>query len=123
MRRNLSEDTMSSYSGEKPKYCSSSTNKKGHSWFECSKGSFGKGSFNNNNNNKRLLVVINVLGSAGPLKFVVNEEDFVGGVIDTSLKLYAKERRLPVLGSDSTNFLLYCANAASDGKYIISTIQ
>ncbi|XP_042487103.1 uncharacterized protein At4g22758-like [Macadamia integrifolia] len=63
---------------------------------------------------KRLLITINVLGSAGPLRFVVNEEELVAAVIDTALKSYAREGRLPVLGSDLNNFLLYCANAGAD---------
>ncbi|OAY57161.1 uncharacterized protein At4g22758 [Manihot esculenta] len=62
----------------------------------------------------RLLITINVLGSAGPIRFVVNEDDSVAGVIDTALKTYSREGRLPVLGSDINNFLLYCANAGSD---------
>ncbi|XP_010670141.2 uncharacterized protein At4g22758 [Beta vulgaris subsp. vulgaris] len=68
----------------------------------------------NINNNKRFLIIVNVLGSAGPLKFVVNEEDLVGGVIEIALKIYDKEGRLPALGSDNTKFLIYCANAGSD---------
>ncbi|XP_021726300.1 uncharacterized protein At4g22758-like isoform X1 [Chenopodium quinoa] len=100
MRKNLSENMMTSlYSGDKQK--------KGNC-FECSKGSI------NDRDNKRLLVIINVLGSAGPLRFLVNEEDVVDGVIATALKLYAKEGRLPILGSDSTKFLLYCSHAGSD---------
>ncbi|KAL5570854.1 hypothetical protein UlMin_020451 [Ulmus minor] len=62
----------------------------------------------------RFLITLNVLGSAGPIRFVVNEDDVVSGVIDTALKLYAREGRLPVLGSDAKDFLLYCANAGSD---------
>ncbi|OVA08655.1 hypothetical protein BVC80_1613g34 [Macleaya cordata] len=62
----------------------------------------------------RLLITVNVLGSAGPLRFVVNEETLVATVIDTALKSYAREGRLPVLGSDFNNFLLYSANVGSD---------
>lgn len=77
---------------------------------------------NNNSENQnikknRFLITVNVVGSAGPIRFVVNEDDPVSGVIDTSLKTYAREGRLPVLGSDPNGFLLYCANAGSDGMY------
>lgn len=66
------------------------------------------------NGNNRFLITITVLGSAGPIRFVVNEGDLVAGVIDTTLKSYAREGRFPVLGSDVKKFLLYCANAGSD---------
>ncbi|OVA01710.1 hypothetical protein BVC80_9071g31 [Macleaya cordata] len=59
----------------------------------------------------RVLIKVNVLGSTGPLRFLVNEEELVAAVIDTALKSYAREGRLPVLGSDLNNFLLYCSNA------------
>lgn len=62
----------------------------------------------------RLLITVNVLGSAGPLRFLVNEEELVAVVIQTTLRSYAREGRLPVLGSDLNNFLLYCANSGSD---------
>ncbi|GAB2296917.1 hypothetical protein Dimus_031019 [Dionaea muscipula] len=64
--------------------------------------------------NSRFLVTVNVLGSAGPLRFLANEDDLVGRVIGAALKIYARERRLPVLGSDSNCFLLYSANAGAD---------
>ncbi|OMO95618.1 hypothetical protein COLO4_15750 [Corchorus olitorius] len=63
---------------------------------------------------KRFLITINVLGSAGPLRFLINEDDAVATVIDVALKSYAREGRLPVLGLDPNNFLLYYANAGSD---------
>ncbi|XP_047331525.1 uncharacterized protein At4g22758-like [Impatiens glandulifera] len=62
----------------------------------------------------RLLISITVIGSAGPIRFVVNEEDIVSGVIVTALKTYAREGRLPILGSDINNFLLYCSLAGTD---------
>lgn len=64
----------------------------------------------------RLLISITVLGSAGPIRFVVNEEELVAAVIDTALKSYAREGRLPVLGSDLNDFLLYCPNSGPDGN-------
>nr|GLL32279.1 uncharacterized protein At4g22758 [Ipomoea trifida] len=63
---------------------------------------------------KRLLVSITVLGSAGPIRFVASENDLVAAVIDTALKSYAREGRLPILGSDLNNFVLYCPNAATE---------
>ncbi|GMI87635.1 hypothetical protein like AT1G70780 [Hibiscus trionum] len=62
----------------------------------------------------RLLISVTVLGSAGPIRFVVNEEELVAAVIDTALKSYAREGRLPVLGSNLNDFLLYCPSAGSD---------
>ncbi|KAF6144582.1 hypothetical protein GIB67_006074 [Kingdonia uniflora] len=62
----------------------------------------------------RFLITITVLGSAGPIRFVVNEEEIVAAVIDTTLKSYAREGRLPILGSDLSCFQLYCSNAGSD---------
>ncbi|CAN1152112.1 hypothetical protein LINPERHAP2_LOCUS18537 [Linum perenne] len=39
----------------------------------------------------RLLISVTVLGSAGPIRFVVREEALVAAVIDTALKSYARE--------------------------------
>lgn len=71
-------------------------------------------------NVSRLLISINVMGSPGPIRFVVREDELVGSVIDTALRSYARQGRLPVLGSDPGDFLLYRANAESDGKTHIS---
>ncbi|CAH8337443.1 unnamed protein product [Eruca vesicaria subsp. sativa] len=56
----------------------------------------------------RILISITVLGSAGPIRFLAYDEDLVASVIDTALKCYAREGRLPLLGSDFNDFLLYC---------------
>ncbi|KAK7319139.1 hypothetical protein RJT34_03857 [Clitoria ternatea] len=69
---------------------------------------------NQNAKARRLLISINVLGSAGPIRFVVNEEELVTAVIDTALKSYAREGRLPVLGTDISSFALYCPHLGSD---------
>ncbi|KAF5180872.1 hypothetical protein FRX31_029543 [Thalictrum thalictroides] len=68
----------------------------------------------NSSKGNRLLISINVLGSAGPLRFLVNEEELVAAVIETALRNYAREGRLPILGSDLNNLLLYSANAGTD---------
>lgn len=62
----------------------------------------------------RLLITVTVLGSAGPIRFVVNEDELVAAVIDTALKCYAREGRLPILGTKHNDFLLYCPFAGSD---------
>lgn len=72
---------------------------------------------NQNLKKNRFLITVNVLGSSGPIKFVVNENDRVAVVIDSALKLYAREGRLPVLGSNVIDFLLHPTNAGSEGNY------
>ncbi|OIW18052.1 hypothetical protein TanjilG_07543 [Lupinus angustifolius] len=69
---------------------------------------------NRNVNSNRFLIRINVLGSAGPIRFVVNETELVTEVIDTTLKLYAREGRLPILGNDINGFYLYSTHVESD---------
>ncbi|KAI8000385.1 hypothetical protein LOK49_LG09G01449 [Camellia lanceoleosa] len=51
-----------------------------------------------------LLVIITVLGSAGPIRFIVHEGKLVAAVIETALKSYAREGRLPMLGSNLNDF-------------------
>ncbi|KAK9106519.1 hypothetical protein Syun_022530 [Stephania yunnanensis] len=62
----------------------------------------------------RFLISVNVLGSAGPIRFLVNEDELVAGVIDIALKSYAREGRFPILGSNLNDFFLYCANSGTD---------
>ncbi|KAI4373199.1 hypothetical protein MLD38_011352 [Melastoma candidum] len=57
-----------------------------------------------------ILISVTVLGSAGPFRFIVKEEQLVSSVIQTTLKSYAREGRFPALGSDQDQFLLYCSN-------------
>lgn len=61
--------------------------------------------------NKNLLVSVNVLGSVGPIRFLANEDDKVLNVINTTLKAYARQGRIPVLGFDVDNFIFYSINA------------
>ncbi|KAF8364850.1 hypothetical protein HHK36_033174 [Tetracentron sinense] len=63
---------------------------------------------------------LNAIVSSGPIRFLVNEEELVASVINTALKSYARQGRLPVLGSDLNNFHLYCSNAGFDGSEAIS---
>jgi hypothetical protein len=63
----------------------------------------------------RVLVTVTVLGSAGPLRFLVDEGESVTGLIRAALRCYAREGRMPLLGADAANFLLYTANGRSDG--------
>ncbi|KAJ8752383.1 hypothetical protein K2173_004019 [Erythroxylum novogranatense] len=61
----------------------------------------------------RLLISVTVLGSAGPIRFVVNEDELVATVIDSFLQSYDREDRLPVLGFDFNDFSLYCPTFGS----------
>ncbi|KAE9601069.1 hypothetical protein Lalb_Chr13g0293841 [Lupinus albus] len=72
---------------------------------------------NHNANSKRFLIIINVLGSTIPIRFVVNETELVNSVIDTALKLHAREKRLPLLGKDINEFYLYSTHVGSDGNF------
>ncbi|XP_057765930.1 uncharacterized protein LOC130986518 [Salvia miltiorrhiza] len=70
----------------------------------------------------RFLISVTVLGSAGPIRFVVSEDELVGAVIDTALKSYSREGRLPVLGSNLDNFILYCPIAGTEALLPWATI-
>ncbi|XP_076956021.1 uncharacterized protein At4g22758-like [Bidens hawaiensis] len=70
----------------------------------------------------RLLISITVIGSAGPIRFVVNAEEVVATVMDTALKSYAKEGRLPVLGSNVNEFVLYCPIAGTEALSPVEAI-
>ncbi|CAI0451501.1 unnamed protein product [Linum tenue] len=75
--------------------------------------------------NNKFLVIVNVLGSTGPIRLVVKEDDAVAAVIESTLRAYAKEGRLPGLGSDVTDFVLYSAGdqgSDSQGNSIASYI-
>lgn len=69
-------------------------------------GAAGKGN--------RILITVNVIGSAGPMRFVVEERETVRSVIEMVLKSYAREGRLPILGSDIDGFVMFCPGAESD---------
>lgn len=71
----------------------------------------------------RILISINVLGSAGPIRFVVNEEELVADVIETTLKSYAREGRLPILGSNLNDFLLYCPYVGPEGNFFLPKLS
>ncbi|CAD5316866.1 unnamed protein product [Arabidopsis thaliana] len=77
---------------------------------------YNKQKKNQNAKGNRILISVTVLGSAGPIRFVAYEDDLVASVIDTALKGYAREGRLPLLGSDFNDFLLYCPMVGPEGK-------
>ncbi|EPS58432.1 hypothetical protein M569_16382 [Genlisea aurea] len=64
----------------------------------------------------RFLVIINVYGSTGPIKFLVNGDSAVREVIEKTLKIYASEGRLPAIGSvaSADNFSLSAAENGSE---------
>ncbi|XP_010554413.1 PREDICTED: uncharacterized protein LOC104824136 isoform X2 [Tarenaya hassleriana] len=75
---------------------------------------YSKQKRNQNPKGNRFLVSINVLGSAGPIRFVVKEDETVANVMDCALRCYAREGRLPVLGSDINDFVLYSPYSAAE---------
>ncbi|CAN8243573.1 unnamed protein product [Cochlearia groenlandica] len=60
---------------------------------------------------KKLLVSVKVLGSVGPIRFLVNEDEQVSSVINTTLRAYARQGRIPSLGFDVNHFIFYSINA------------
>ncbi|KAJ7298913.1 hypothetical protein O6H91_07G057000 [Diphasiastrum complanatum] len=58
----------------------------------------------------KLLVTVNVIGSPGPLRFLVYSHDTVKRVIQLALKAYAREGRVPLLGVNYKTVDLCCAN-------------
>ncbi|GAA0165074.1 hypothetical protein Leryth_007719 [Lithospermum erythrorhizon] len=75
-----------------------------------------------NKGGNRLLITVTVLGSPGPLRFVVKEEELVESVVDMVLKSYHKEGRVPVLGSDLNSFVLYSPNNNIEALRPLDTI-
>ena len=67
----------------------------------------------------RILISVTVIGSAGPIRLVVNTEELVATVIDSILKSYARAGRLPILGTNTHNFYL---SAGGEGNYYIIRI-
>ncbi|KAJ7549523.1 hypothetical protein O6H91_07G057500 [Diphasiastrum complanatum] len=59
----------------------------------------------------KMLVTVNVSGSTGPLRFLVDVKDPVSRVIELALRAYAREGRLPHLGVNCKFVELYCANS------------
>ncbi|CAN1751518.1 hypothetical protein LINPERHAP1_LOCUS4361 [Linum perenne] len=68
--------------------------------------------------NKRFLISVTIRGSVGPIRFVANQNDTVLVVIRACLKRYAREGRLPVIGFDVRDFLLYCPLVGPEGEAI-----
>ncbi|XP_028769879.1 uncharacterized protein LOC114727347 [Neltuma alba] len=65
-------------------------------------------------NRRRMPIKVNIVGSSGALRLVVNEDDVVSDVIHAALKSYARLGRLPLLGSDANHFLLYSSSVTFD---------
>ncbi|KAG8500089.1 hypothetical protein CXB51_003601 [Gossypium anomalum] len=65
----------------------------------------------------RLLISVSVLGSCGPIRFVVNEE-LVGAVIDIALKSYAREALSPceTIGSIGARNFMLCKKPSTEKK-------
>ncbi|KAJ7560755.1 hypothetical protein O6H91_04G144300 [Diphasiastrum complanatum] len=61
--------------------------------------------------NNRMLVTVNIIGSTGPLRFLVDVKDPVSKVIELALRAYAREGRLPHLGANCRWFELFRANS------------
>lgn len=57
----------------------------------------------------KILITVNVVGSPGPIRLLVNSDDSVATVIRRVLKEYGRQRRLPVLGDDPEAIYLCCA--------------
>jgi hypothetical protein len=70
----------------------------------------------NKKNINRIVISIKIVGSSGSLTILVNENDVVCDVIDKALKSYARQERLPILGSDVSDFAIYPSNDVSNGK-------
>ncbi|XP_010552701.1 PREDICTED: uncharacterized protein At4g22758 [Tarenaya hassleriana] len=83
---------------------------------------YNKHKKNHTSKGNRILISVTVLGSAGPIRFVAYEGDLVASIIDTALKCYAREGRLPILGSDFNDFLLYCPVAGPEALRPWNTI-
>ncbi|CAH1425917.1 unnamed protein product [Lactuca virosa] len=71
----------------------------------------------------RLLISITVIGSARPIRFVVNGEGLVASFMDTAFKSYALEGCLPILGSNIHDFALYCPIVGTEALSPLKTIR
>ncbi|KAG0458193.1 hypothetical protein HPP92_023039 [Vanilla planifolia] len=70
--------------------------------------------------NLRILISVTVVGSVGPIRVVVREDELVSSIISTVLKNYAREGRRPILGSELDNFVLY---HAGDGSCALAPME
>lgn len=64
----------------------------------------------------RILISVTVIGSPGPIRLVVNQEELVAAVIDAVLKYYARIGRFPILGTNRNSFFLYCPASGAEGN-------
>ncbi|XP_020596682.1 uncharacterized protein At4g22758-like [Phalaenopsis equestris] len=79
------------------------------------KGEKTRSKSNGRKESNRILITVTVLGSAGPIRFFVREEELVSAVVGTVLKAYEREGRRPILGRNHYDFVLYHAFDGSHG--------
>ncbi|KAG6541328.1 hypothetical protein Mapa_017270 [Marchantia paleacea] len=65
-------------------------------------------SFSDGQESQSMLVDIHVLGSPGPIRLVVDKNEFVQHVIESALQTYDMQKRQPALGLSHQPFMLYC---------------
>lgn len=68
------------------------------------------------NKDNRILISVTVIGSPGPFRLVVKQEELVAAVIDSVLKSYARAGRFPILGTNLNGFFLYCPASRAEGN-------
>ncbi|KAI9100188.1 hypothetical protein K1719_024406 [Acacia pycnantha] len=73
--------------------------------------------------NNLVLITIAVVGCVGNFRFVVKQDDLVLDVIKKTLKSYARQGRLPQLGSNAEDFDLCCRDPPYSCLSLTKTIE